>query len=150
MSIEKGITCSYTPGIYAEGYIAFVFPFVHSYVRSFVTFRRVGIGLSERSLPLGLLVFLGLIIVYGILRRLTHASQNCQFQRNVATRTQVLTLIFICRSLQIIASTLAYSRPTNSPTNVSLRELPEIGILEEIMCKHRGFLTRMCGSWVRN
>ena len=31
--------------------------------------------------------FLGLIIVYGFLRRLTHASQNCQFQRNVATRT---------------------------------------------------------------
>ena len=25
-SIEKGITCNYTPGIYAEGYIAFVFP----------------------------------------------------------------------------------------------------------------------------
>ena len=25
MSIENGITCSYTPGIYAEGYIAFVF-----------------------------------------------------------------------------------------------------------------------------
>ena len=31
--------------------------------------------------------FLGLNIVYGFLRRLTHASQNCQFQRNVATRT---------------------------------------------------------------
>ena len=28
MSIEKGIMCSYTPGIYAEGYIAFVFTFV--------------------------------------------------------------------------------------------------------------------------
>ena len=28
MSIEKGITCSYTPDIYAEGYIAFVCPFV--------------------------------------------------------------------------------------------------------------------------
>ena len=26
----------YTPGIYAEGYIVFVFPFVRSYVRSFV------------------------------------------------------------------------------------------------------------------
>ena len=38
---EKRITCSNTPGIYAEGYIAFVFPFVRSYVRSFVTFRRV-------------------------------------------------------------------------------------------------------------
>ena len=41
----------YTPGIYAEGYIVFVFPFVRSYVRSFVcsfvrsfvrtSFRRV-------------------------------------------------------------------------------------------------------------
>ena len=37
----------YTPGIYAEGYIIFVFSFVHSYVRSFVrsfvrtSFRRV-------------------------------------------------------------------------------------------------------------
>ena len=28
MSIKKGITCSYTPDIYAKGYIAFVFPFV--------------------------------------------------------------------------------------------------------------------------
>ena len=39
MSIEKAITCSYTCtlGIYAEGYIAFVFPVVCS----FVTFRRV-------------------------------------------------------------------------------------------------------------
>ena len=27
---------SYTPGIYAEGYIVFVFPFVRSFVRSFV------------------------------------------------------------------------------------------------------------------
>ena len=27
---------NYTPGIYAEGYIVFVFPFVCSYVRSFV------------------------------------------------------------------------------------------------------------------
>ena len=26
----------YTPGIYAEGYIVFVFPFVRSYVRMFV------------------------------------------------------------------------------------------------------------------
>ena len=38
MSIEKELTCSYTPGIYAMGYIAFVFPFVG---RPFVTFRRV-------------------------------------------------------------------------------------------------------------
>ena len=28
--------CNYTPGIYAEGYIVFVFPFVRSYVRLFV------------------------------------------------------------------------------------------------------------------
>ena len=37
------LTFSYTPGIYAEGYIVFVFPFVRSYVRSFVrnSFRRV-------------------------------------------------------------------------------------------------------------
>ena len=28
--------CFYTPGIYAEGYIVFVFPFVRSYVRMFV------------------------------------------------------------------------------------------------------------------
>ena len=40
-------TLYYTPGIYAEGYIVFVFPFVRSYVRSFVrlfvrtSFRRV-------------------------------------------------------------------------------------------------------------
>ena len=27
---------NYTPGIYAEGYIVFVFPFVRSYVRMFV------------------------------------------------------------------------------------------------------------------
>ena len=27
---------NYTPGIYAEGYIVFVFPFVRLYVRSFV------------------------------------------------------------------------------------------------------------------
>ena len=43
--------CFYTPGIYAEGYIVFVFPFVRSYVRMFVrsfvrsfvrtSFRRV-------------------------------------------------------------------------------------------------------------
>ena len=33
MSIEKGIKCSYTPSIYAEGYVAFVF--------LFITFRRV-------------------------------------------------------------------------------------------------------------
>ena len=30
------VTACYTPGIYAEGYIVFVFPFVRSYVRSFV------------------------------------------------------------------------------------------------------------------
>ena len=36
MSIEKEITCSYTHGIYAKGYIAFVFPFVRSSVCSFV------------------------------------------------------------------------------------------------------------------
>ena len=28
------ILCNYTPGIYAEGYIVFAFPFVRSYVRS--------------------------------------------------------------------------------------------------------------------
>ena len=27
---------NYTPGIYADGYIVFAFPFVRSYVRSFV------------------------------------------------------------------------------------------------------------------
>ena len=34
---------NYTPGIYAEGYIVFVFPFVCSFVRLFVrtSFRRV-------------------------------------------------------------------------------------------------------------
>ena len=37
MPIEKVITCSYTPGIYAEGYIAFVFLFVRSYVRSLLS-----------------------------------------------------------------------------------------------------------------
>ena len=30
------INIYYTPGIYAEGYIVFVFPFVRSYVRMFV------------------------------------------------------------------------------------------------------------------
>ena len=30
------ILCNYTPGIYAEGYIGFAFPFVRSYVRSLV------------------------------------------------------------------------------------------------------------------
>ena len=30
----------YTPGIYAEGYIVFVFPFVCSFVRLFVSFVR--------------------------------------------------------------------------------------------------------------
>ena len=29
---------NYTPGIYADGYIVFAFPFVHTYVRSFVRF----------------------------------------------------------------------------------------------------------------
>ena len=33
MVLEENI---YTPGIYAEGYIVFVFPFVRSYVRMFV------------------------------------------------------------------------------------------------------------------
>ena len=39
--------CIYTPGIYAEGYIVFAFPFVCSFVRLFVrsfvrtSFRRV-------------------------------------------------------------------------------------------------------------
>ena len=28
--------CHYTPGIYAEGYIVFIFPFVRTYVRSFI------------------------------------------------------------------------------------------------------------------
>ena len=57
MSIEKGITCSYIPGIYAEGYIAFVFPFVRSFVRSFVTtFDLATLDSGERSLPFGLLV----------------------------------------------------------------------------------------------
>ena len=31
-----GMVCHYTPGIYANGYIVFVFPFVRLYVRSFV------------------------------------------------------------------------------------------------------------------
>ena len=31
-----GTLPDYTPGIYAEGYIVFVFPFVRSYVRMFV------------------------------------------------------------------------------------------------------------------
>ena len=40
-AIRAGSTISgkggyYTPGIYAEGYIVFVFPFVRSYVRMFV------------------------------------------------------------------------------------------------------------------
>ena len=30
------VNCCYTPGIYADGYIVFAFPFVRSYVRSFV------------------------------------------------------------------------------------------------------------------
>ena len=59
---------------------------------------------------------------------------------------------FICCSLQIMATTLAYCRPSNAPTNVSPppRELPEIGILKEIMFKHKGFLTHICGSCVGN
>ena len=40
MSIEKGITCSYTPGIYAEGYIAFVFPFVRYFPSRSWNLRR--------------------------------------------------------------------------------------------------------------
>ena len=35
-SLKDYIVFVYTPGIYAEGYIVFVFPFVCSYVRSFV------------------------------------------------------------------------------------------------------------------
>ena len=31
---------NYTPGIYAKGYIVFVFPFVRTYVRSFVLLSR--------------------------------------------------------------------------------------------------------------
>ena len=30
--------CSYTPGIYADGYIVFAFPFVRSSVRMFVSY----------------------------------------------------------------------------------------------------------------
>ena len=33
-----GLFCHYTPGIYADGYIVFAFPFVRSYVRSLVRF----------------------------------------------------------------------------------------------------------------
>ena len=32
------VSSFYTPGIYADGYIVFVFPFVRSYVRTSVTF----------------------------------------------------------------------------------------------------------------
>ena len=41
-TISVGVS-NYTPGIYAEGYIVFVFPFVRLYVRSFVRsyFRHV-------------------------------------------------------------------------------------------------------------
>ena len=46
MSLEKGITYSYTPGIYAEGYIAFVFPFV-MFVRSFPSRYRDFSGILE-------------------------------------------------------------------------------------------------------
>ena len=35
-SVMIRILLCYTPGIYAEGYIVFVFPFVRSYVRMFV------------------------------------------------------------------------------------------------------------------
>ena len=42
---------SYTPGIYAEGYIVFVFPFVRSYVRMFVrSFVRSFVCTSFRRL----------------------------------------------------------------------------------------------------
>ena len=34
----KDALVNYTPGIYADGYIVFAFPFVRSYVRSFVEF----------------------------------------------------------------------------------------------------------------
>ena len=47
MSIEKGITCSYTPGIYAEGYIAFVFPSLLSV--ALVEFRVHAPGWGWRS-----------------------------------------------------------------------------------------------------
>ena len=36
LNFFSSITADYTPGIYAEGYIVFVFPFVRSYVHSFV------------------------------------------------------------------------------------------------------------------
>ena len=57
MSIEKGITCSYTPGIYAEGYIAFVFPFVRSYVRSLLSVVLVEFT-SKFSVKVSLWVYL--------------------------------------------------------------------------------------------
>ena len=39
---------NYTPGIYAEGYIVFVFPFVRSYVRSFIrSFVRTSVPFME-------------------------------------------------------------------------------------------------------
>ena len=57
MSIEKGIAYSYNPGIYAEGYVAFVFPFVCLYDRSFVPTFDIGtLDSGEGSLPFGLLV----------------------------------------------------------------------------------------------
>ena len=36
IAIRVTSLCNYTPGIYAEGYIVFVFPFVRSSVRMFV------------------------------------------------------------------------------------------------------------------
>ena len=45
ISVEN-VTSNYTPGIYAEGYIVFVFPFVRSYVRMFV---RSFVGSFVRS-----------------------------------------------------------------------------------------------------
>ena len=37
MDVNSLTSCHYTPGIYAEGYIVFVFPFVCSFVRTSVT-----------------------------------------------------------------------------------------------------------------
>ena len=42
--------CCYTPGIYADGYIVFAFPFVRSYVcsfvRLFVLWNSMGVGVG--------------------------------------------------------------------------------------------------------
>ena len=62
MSIEKVIMCSYTPGISAEGYIAFVFPFVCSLLSvalveftSMVSVKAHSTQVSDHH-PLGYLV----------------------------------------------------------------------------------------------